>query len=456
MPGRLPTLAMSGIWTAAIFLLGGLRRHRAPLILDRDMRHGVDQLPQEVDLRTLHQARHHDGEADSHGHAGHADQGLPHPGADMGPCDVEEKFHGGYRLLTDEVATRVIDDRIDVGGHGCRNHRIVGIRRRSGGNLVTAVITVGFGCCARLIGRFARGRRIPRPWSGCCRCEIRAPSARSLRAGESTVVPLDTSPMISVLRLPRMPTVNGHAPDPGRHRPSEPRSPAIASAGTTMADRLLAEDDVGLDRHADPQRRILRQPQIDAEGFAGQVALRRDLRHRGPQRPFRERLAAQKSLLAGSDAVDFFLVDFGNDLHRAQAVRPRTGRRWGRRSRRPRRRAAIPCRRAALSAAASRGAPSARRSAIWLPRAWSSAARTRCARRRSCRDPSRRAPGRVRAGRRLISIWSSALRSSASSWRPRTWPALTTCPSHLHSSTSRRRCGGTTLAQRSGSTVPVP
>src|SRR4029077_20184420 len=82
-----------------IFLLGGLGRHRAPLILDRDMRHGVDQLPQEVDLRTLHQTRHHDGEADAHGHAGHADKGLPHPGADMEPGDAEYKFHGDYRVL---------------------------------------------------------------------------------------------------------------------------------------------------------------------------------------------------------------------------------------------------------------------------------------------------------------------------------------------------------------------
>ena len=60
-----------------IFLLGGLRRHGAPLILDRDMRHGVDELPQEVELRTLHQASHHDGEAYAHRHAGHADKGLP-------------------------------------------------------------------------------------------------------------------------------------------------------------------------------------------------------------------------------------------------------------------------------------------------------------------------------------------------------------------------------------------
>src|SRR5438105_4191788 len=70
----------------SIFLLGGLRWHGATLILDRDMRHGVDELPQEIDLRIL------------------------------------------------------------------------------------------------------------------------VPSARSVRAGESTDVPLDTSPMISMLRLPRMPT----------------------------------------------------------------------------------------------------------------------------------------------------------------------------------------------------------------------------------------------------------
>jgi hypothetical protein len=76
-----------------------LRWDGAPIILDRDMRHGVDELPQKVDLRTLHQARHHDREAYPHGHASHTHKGLPHPGADMEPCDVEKKFHGGYRLL---------------------------------------------------------------------------------------------------------------------------------------------------------------------------------------------------------------------------------------------------------------------------------------------------------------------------------------------------------------------
>ena len=187
MPGRLPTLAMSGIWTAAIFLLCGLRRHGAPLILDRDMRHGVDELPQEVDLRTLHQARHHDGEADAHGHAGHAHEGLPHPGADVGPCDAEEEVSRRLPAVADHVATRVIDDGVDVGGHGCGNHRIVGICRRSGGGRGDH-------------GSFGRVRRADRPVrSGAAgsaalvrllSMRTLAPSARSLRAGESTVVPL--------------------------------------------------------------------------------------------------------------------------------------------------------------------------------------------------------------------------------------------------------------------------
>src|SRR6476660_6599425 len=37
----------------------------------------------------------------------------------------------------------------------------------------------------------------------------RVPSARSARAGDSTVVSFDTLPMISTLRLPRIPTVTG-------------------------------------------------------------------------------------------------------------------------------------------------------------------------------------------------------------------------------------------------------
>ena len=118
------------------------------------MRHGVDELPQEVELRTLHQARHHDGEADAHGHAGHADKGLPDAGADMGPCDVEQKFHGDYRLLlmmlrraslTTELMWAVIAAEITASSG-------------SEGAVVTAGYHGSFGCCAWLIGRFTHGR----------------------------------------------------------------------------------------------------------------------------------------------------------------------------------------------------------------------------------------------------------------------------------------------------------
>src|SRR6185369_12296544 len=75
----------------------------------------------------------------------------------------------------------------------------------------------------------------------------------------------------------------------------------IAGDGLCRHDdgrRLLAENDVGLDRHANPQRRILWQPQINAESLAGRVALGRDLGDRRAQRPSGESLASQKSLLA--------------------------------------------------------------------------------------------------------------------------------------------------------------
>ena len=86
--------------------------------------------------------------------------------------------------------------------------------------------------------------------------------------------------------------------------------------------RLLAEDDVGFDRHADPQRRVVRQQEIDAEGLAGRIALGRDLRDAGAQRLSRESLAAQEGLLADRDAVDFLFIDFGNDLHRQRRADP--------------------------------------------------------------------------------------------------------------------------------------
>ena len=63
----------------------------------------------------------------------------------------------------------------------------------------------------------------------------RVPSARSGRAGESTAMPRATSPMISTLRLPRMPTLT----DTRSILPLVTICTALsatASAGTTMAE----------------------------------------------------------------------------------------------------------------------------------------------------------------------------------------------------------------------------
>ncbi len=94
----------------AIFLIGGLCRHGAALVLDGDVRHGIDQLPQEIDLRALHQARHHDGEADAHRDTRHADQRLPDAGRDVGPCDVIQK-PGRHAFQRASMTTRGQRDR---------------------------------------------------------------------------------------------------------------------------------------------------------------------------------------------------------------------------------------------------------------------------------------------------------------------------------------------------------
>ena len=58
----------------SVFLFRRLARDRAPLIFDGDVRHRIDELPKKVYLRSLHQARHHDGEANAHRHPKHADE----------------------------------------------------------------------------------------------------------------------------------------------------------------------------------------------------------------------------------------------------------------------------------------------------------------------------------------------------------------------------------------------
>ena len=118
----------------AIFPVGRLRRCRAAIGLHRHMRHGVDELVQEIDLRALHQPGHHDGEADAHGDASHADQRLPHAGRDMGPGNVDEEVggHSAHARSAAEfrnIAPRVVDDGIDVGRDRRRDHGIVRIGR---------------------------------------------------------------------------------------------------------------------------------------------------------------------------------------------------------------------------------------------------------------------------------------------------------------------------------------
>ena len=45
----------------------------------------------------------------------------------MGPCDVEKKFHGDYRLLLIMLRRASLTTEIDVGGHCGGDYRIVGI-----------------------------------------------------------------------------------------------------------------------------------------------------------------------------------------------------------------------------------------------------------------------------------------------------------------------------------------
>ena len=85
---------------------------------------------------------------------------------------------------------------------------------------------------------------------------------------------------------------------------------------------LLAEDDVGFDRHADAQRRLLRQAQIDAERLARRVALRRDLGNVRAQGLPLESLGPQEHLLPDGDLDDLLLIDLGDDMQRRRLTDP--------------------------------------------------------------------------------------------------------------------------------------
>ena len=84
----------------------------------------------------------------------------------------------------------------------------------------------------------------------------------------------------------------------------------------------LAQDDVGLGRHADHQRRVLRQRDADPVGARDGVALRRDRLHRAAENLPRKRIGADQHLLAGTDLRDILLVDLGRDAQRRAARHP--------------------------------------------------------------------------------------------------------------------------------------
>src|SRR4030095_5701659 len=94
MPGRLPTLAMSGIWTAAYSCSAGCvgteRRSSSTVICGMVSTSCRRKSSCEPCIRPAIMIVKP---------PPMATPGLPHAGADVGPCDVEQKFHGDYRLL---------------------------------------------------------------------------------------------------------------------------------------------------------------------------------------------------------------------------------------------------------------------------------------------------------------------------------------------------------------------
>jgi hypothetical protein len=48
-------------------------------------------LSKKIDLRSLHQARHHDGEANAHRYSKHADESLSDAGAHVSPRNAQQE-----------------------------------------------------------------------------------------------------------------------------------------------------------------------------------------------------------------------------------------------------------------------------------------------------------------------------------------------------------------------------
>ena len=85
--------AEPGEGDGVVDVLDRLAGRVALLVAQRDVRHAVDELGDEVALRAVHQRRHHNREADAHRDAEHADQRLAHARQDVGHGDIEHQPH---------------------------------------------------------------------------------------------------------------------------------------------------------------------------------------------------------------------------------------------------------------------------------------------------------------------------------------------------------------------------
>ena len=149
----------------------------------------------------------------------------------------------------------------------------------------------------------------------------RWPSRKVSGGWATTRSPSARPERISTLRAPRMPTSTCRTPHAIALDDEHPR--ALHGIGRHQQGvGLLARDDVGLDAHADVQRRIVGQRDADAVGLGDRIAHRRDLVHLALQPPAREGIGAQQHGLADRHPRDVLLVDLGHHLQRLRRADP--------------------------------------------------------------------------------------------------------------------------------------
>ena len=122
------------------------------------------------------------------------------------------------------------------------------------------------------------------------------PSGILVSIGEAIDRSASSPARISTIRAPRMPVLTGDA--------SGAAVPHLEHVA--VGDRLgrhqqraldLADDDIGFHAHADLQRRVVGEREVDAEGLGRRIALRRDLGDRRRQRRAGVAVVAQQHVL---------------------------------------------------------------------------------------------------------------------------------------------------------------